>query len=397
MSQISSMPDMKTRVLTVMATRDQDQDLVSSVAETYGVKSPNPSAWSKDECIVPCFGWHPWFGHQMYISPALEEKGISVIMQDAAADEKEENLQGEDKIKHYQNVLLPTSSEPSEEYRQIYMSFPDPMPFSKFLRECRSHLEKHPYALVGEIGLDKAFRIPLAWASDSESKRDDSLTPGGREGRRLSPFRTNPKHLTAIFKLQLQLAGAMRRAVSVHGVQCAGLVYQAIADTWRGHENRTLSKRQKKKRGQDHPSVDAEGQEEEEEEEEEKKKAGSDKPLPYPPRICLHSYSGRADSFNEYLNPKNPAEIYASFSTAINLGDDIDGPIPDNFEKVIKFVPDNMLLVESDLHTAGGEMDRRMEDIVRKICRIKGWGLEEGVQTLGRNWRRFVFGTVEEG
>jgi hypothetical protein len=51
-----------------------------------------------------------------------------------------------------------------------------------------------------------------------------------------------------------------------------------------------------------------------------------------------------------------------------------------------------MLLVESDLHTAGEEMDRRLEDIIRRICRIKGWGLEEGVSRLGRNWRAFALG-----
>jgi hypothetical protein len=51
-----------------------------------------------------------------------------------------------------------------------------------------------------------------------------------------------------------------------------------------------------------------------------------------------------------------------------------------------------MVLVESDLHTAGEEMDRRLEDIVRRICKIKGWGLEEGVKKLGDNWRAFAFG-----
>jgi hypothetical protein len=51
-----------------------------------------------------------------------------------------------------------------------------------------------------------------------------------------------------------------------------------------------------------------------------------------------------------------------------------------------------MILVESDLHTAGEEMDLRLEDIVRRICGAKGWGLDEGVERLGRNWRAFVFG-----
>jgi len=37
-----------------------------------------------------------------------------------------------------------------------------------------------------------------------------------------------------------------------------------------------------------------------------------------------------------------------------------------------------------------------MEDIVRRICEIKGWLLEDGVRRLGGNWRRFVFGVEGE-
>ncbi len=388
MAIIDKIQEMKARILTVMATRIEDQELVISTADKYGVKSSDASKWKREECIVPCFGWHPWFSHQMYIDD--EESH-------AQAKEPKANLQGDAKIRHYQNVLQPSPFEPlDEENRTLLLSLPDPISFSDFLARTRQNLEQHPYALIGEIGLDRSFRIPVAWDSDFWSTRNSSLTPGGREGRKLTPFKPNQQHQKKIFKKQLQLAAEMGRAVSVHGVQAHGLVFETLSELWKGHEKEVLSKRERKKRGQDHPSVQEEmdsgdsgggaggagG-------------AGGEKekqtPKPYPLRICLHSYSGNPSNFKQYLNPAIPMRIYASFSTAINLSDAMDEETPRAFAEMVRTVPDDSLLVESDLHTAGEEMDRRLEDIVRRICKVKGWGLNEGVEKLGRNWKTFVF------
>jgi Tat protein secretion system quality control protein TatD with DNase activity len=373
MSSIETIQEMKTRALTVMATRGEDQELVMNTADKHSVKSSDPEKWSKEECIVPCFGWHPWFSHQMYINDSVGQA------------KQQGNLEGDAKIKHYQAVLQPSRETLSDEDRQTFLSLPDPTPFSVFLAETRQHLERYPYALIGEIGLDRSFRIPESWTDNQDlwAKRNHGLTPGGREGRRLTPFRCSPSHQKQICKLQLQLAAEMGRGVSVHGVQAHGLVFEVLQDLWKGYEKEVLSKRERKKRGQDHPSIEADIPD----------SASSDqRPKPYPPRICLHSYSGNASNFKQYLNPAIPAQIFASFSTAINLSDVMDDETPPAFEDIVKTVPDRMVLVESDLHTAGEEMDRRLEDIVRRICRIKGWGLEEGVTQLGQNWRAFAFG-----
>ncbi|KAH6629468.1 hypothetical protein C7974DRAFT_186882 [Boeremia exigua] len=372
MSNISKIQEMKARCLTVMATREEDQELVLSTASQHGIKSASPDHWSREECIVPCYGWHPWFAHQMYISNT-----------EGSQDSELQGLTGEAKMKHYQTVLQPSRTEPSEEDLRIFNALPNPTSFSAFISQTRKHLQAHPYALVGEIGLDRSFRIPEPWVPELWATRDSNLTPGGREGRRLTPFRCQPAHQKEIVKRQLQLAAELERAVSVHGVQAHGLVYESLHELWKGHEKEVLSKREKKKRGKDDPSVEAEVD----------KAATKDiGPKPYPPRICLHSYSGSASNFKQYLNPAIPIRIFASFSTAINLGDALDEETPAEFEDMIKTVPDEMLLIESDLHTAGHEMDRRLEDIARRICKIKGWGLEDGVERLGKNWKAFVFG-----
>ncbi|KAJ4364562.1 Cut9-interacting protein scn1 [Neocucurbitaria cava] len=369
MASIEIIQKMKARMLTVMATRAEDQDLVTSTADKHSCRAS-----------VGIRG----FSHQMYINDEnAQDDGNS------REQEQDVTLKGDAKVKHYQQVLQPSRSDPlSDEDRQIFLSLPDPTSFATFLQQTRKHLQKYPYALIGEIGLDRSFRIPEAWNAhlDLWSKRNANLTPGGREGRRLTPFRCSPQHQKKIFKLQLQLAAQMERAVSVHGVQAHGLVFEALSELWKGHEKEVLSKRERKKRGQDHPSVESAQLENGGAEKEDKPKP------PYPPRICLHSYSGNASNFKQYLNPAIPTRIFASFSTAINLSDAMDEETPASFEEIVRTVPDDMVLVESDLHTAGDEMDRRLEDIIRRICKIKEWSLEEGVDRLGKNWKAFAFG-----
>ncbi|KAF2649025.1 cut9 interacting protein-like protein Scn1 [Lophiostoma macrostomum CBS 122681] len=378
MSSIPSLPSMKTRILTVMATRAQDQALVSRVANTHMLRSSDPAKWSREECVVPCFGWHPWFSYQMYLPEEDGENG---------GDEERGDLTGDEKIAHYQSILRPRPPSDSP----IFASLPNPKPFSTFLSATKAHLEHYPYALIGEIGLDRSFRIPEPEPeTKGEGQRDDGLglTPGGREGRQLSPYRVDLAHQRRIVKEQLKLAAKMGRAVSMHGVQAHGAVFEVLREMCVGFEKRIVSRRERKKMGQkQEPGETEDGVKVVSENER--------KPMPYPPRICLHSYSGNVSNWKQYLDPAIPIDMFASFSTAINLSNDLDGETPKSFEEIVKSVPDHMLLVESDLHTAGEQMDQRIEDIVRRICKVKEWNLEEGVTILGKNWRRFAFGTTE--
>jgi Tat protein secretion system quality control protein TatD with DNase activity len=357
MSSIDLIPSMKTKVLTVMATRAQDQDLVAQVADGIGVSDLSSSLseqWNKETRMIPCFGWHPWFSHQMFDSTAYDGKN---------------KLDDDEKIEHYQSVLVPKSED-----RDFLLAIPAPLPFSHFINETRKQLQKYPLALVGEIGLDKAFRIPESSLPD-QTQRNESLTPGGREGRRLSPYRVSMDHQRKILTAQLSLAGELQRAVSVHGVQAHGVVLDTIKATWKGYEKKSPSKKQLK-RDREVENTQA------------RESSQILSPTPYPPRICLHSYSGPAETLNQYLHTSVPADIYFSFSLLVNF----TTAAAKRAEEVIQNLPVDRILVESDLHTAGEELDYYIEQIVRKVCTIKGWSLEEGVTQLGKNWKRFVFG-----
>ncbi len=111
--------------------------------------------------------------------------------------------------------------------------------------------------------------------------------------------------------------------------------------------------------------------------------------VPFPPRVCLHSFSGSAQTLQQYLNPASPVKVFFSFSAAINLS---TAGGESKFPDVVRACPDDRVLVESDLHCAGEEMDRVLEDISRRVCEIKGWSLEEGLKRIRKNYEAFVFG-----
>lgn len=316
---------------------------------------------SKEHKIIPAFGWHPWFSHQMFDENDYD--GANSLTQ-------------EQKVHHYQSVLTPKSDD-----TDFLLSLPDARPFGEFIAQMRHHLERFPLALVGEVGLDKSFRIPEDWLPQHLDSRNSDLTPGGREGRKLSPYRVSMEHQRKVLLAQLRLAGEMQRAVSCHGVQAHGIVHNTLAETWKGHELKPVSRKEKKK-----AEAAQRTHAEPEDAESEAEQAG---PKPYPPRICLHSFSGPADTVKLYTAPTVPCEIFFSFSTTINSWvEDGQGKV----EAAVRAVPDDRLLVESDLHTAGDRMDQYLEEIVRKLCEVKGWDLETGTKQLADNWRRFVSG-----
>jgi len=340
------LPEMRARVLTVMATREQDQELVSQAYSIHGVDVHNIDEKNNEEApcrILPAFGWHPWFSHQMY--------------DDLNGGEQPE------KTEHYRNVLRP----PPEDAQFINDLLP-PQSLKAYIARTRAYLEKHPHALVGEIGMDRTMRLHENSIEGRAVDPEPGLTPGGRENRRLSPYKIDIDHQAKVLVAQLRLAGEMQRAVSVHGVGAHGFLFDTLQSTWKGHERKNVSKREQKRM---HPD-------------DLKDEPG---PKPYPPRICLHSYSGPPETIKQYLNKRIPATIFFSFSQVINFSHGSSKALD-----AIEVVPDDRILIESDLHRAGERMDGLLADVARTICKVKGWELETGVQQLARNWKHFALG-----
>ena len=349
MAAVASIPAMKAKTLTVMATRGEDQELVQQIAQSLNSNGAHK--------VLPCFGWHPWFSHQI-----MNDSQSNPVPKDA----------------HYKAVLTPTPDDP-----EFIKHLPTPKVLSALISETRYRLQQFPNALVGEIGLDKSFRLPGGWTPQDLESRDDQLTPGSREGRRLSPYKVKMEHQRAILGAQLRLAGDLGRAVSVHSVQAHGAVLETLKELWAGHERIVMSRRERERQ------QDAEGALSDDEKEKEKEcKPRNPSPAPFPPRICMHSYSGPVEPIRQFLNRANPSDVYFSFSAVINFS----GAQAKKVCDVIRALPDDRILVESDLHVAGPQMDQLLEEVTRQICDLRGWELRHGVQLLADNWRRFVFG-----
>ena len=278
-ASVEKIPAMKARTLTLMATREEDQELVASAAQRLGI-SKETGPFHRSVRVVPAFGWHPWFSHLLFNDTEFE--GTT-------------RLNAEEKRKHYDKVLSPPAKDDS------FVNAPEePIALSTIINQLRENLQKHPYALVGEIGIDKAFRIPEPWRREDLATRILERTGGSREGRKLSPQRVTMEHQKHILEAQLRLAGELGRAVSVHGVQAHGALYEVFHSLWKGHERESTRRRKKQKA----PNKESSGTTNSGTEN------GDTSAKPFPPRVCLHSYSGGVDNLKQYFHRSVPADVF---------------------------------------------------------------------------------------
>ena len=82
-----------------------------------------------------------------------------------------------------------------------------------------------------------------------------------------------------------------------------------------------------------------------------------------------------------FLGKKFKSKVYFGFSCAINMRSP-------KTKDVIKFIPNDRLLPETDLdHTSGMQSD--IEEMYEIIAEVKGWDLEETARRLKANSEEF--------
>lgn len=177
-----------------MASRAEDQSKVAALVR------------ARPDRVVPGFGYHPWWVHRISLyAPA----GTTP-----------------DHAPHYRALFLPSQPPPSHPpgaeletaFARLLPTLPQPIPLADVLADVRARLIEFPTAMLGEVGIDRAARIPFAAGAEvSEGANDDDGGGGGH--RALSPFSTPFAHQLAILEAQLALAVELRRNVSLHSVK----------------------------------------------------------------------------------------------------------------------------------------------------------------------------------
>lgn len=280
----------------------------------------------ENKIVLPYFGIHPWYSH-LFTDLKLEEF---------------ENEQ-EWKKNHYDTVLDP---KPSSELLEI---LPIPISVYSHIEEIRrlatKYQEKGFSVGIGEIGLDKLFRIPLNGYFGNQKITLDN------NPNKLSACRVRMEHQKSIFAKQLMLASVMKRPISLHCVKAHGLLYDEVT---------------------------------------------SNKELDGISSVILHSYSGSVDQAALWIRhfSKFNRQLFFSLSNWINGSEKKQ----DSLKNLIKLIEDDKILLETDVGIDRYLLDsvkreeyfKQLKQIFQKICSIKEWEEDRAKEIVFNNWNKSI-------
>ena len=214
---------MSAQPLRTLADRFPAQCVMSSTLPSQSIVETRSEI---SDSIIPFYGVHPWFTHHLSISSSSPPSPDS-------------------KSAHYQKVF-----ECNQISLQPYFDrLPDPIPLDSFLDDVERRLLANSRAQVGEVGLDRIFKLPFSIANYSPAPSVDptasqshscnchtsepsAATPQlATNDRRDRPkiLKTALHHQQTILAAQIKLAIKHKRSVSCHSVQSS----EAIIDAFR--------------------------------------------------------------------------------------------------------------------------------------------------------------------
>jgi Tat protein secretion system quality control protein TatD with DNase activity len=151
----------------------------------------------------------------------------------------------EAKEAHYRNLFLPAGSKDADKpahvdaFERVLPGLPHPFHLPHLLADLRGNLDEflsahdaapaaRPKPMLGEVGLDRVFRVPFSAYRETEP-------PAPEEGPRLTPFFVPIAHQQAILEAQLTLAIELGVNVSLHSVKASAQTQDVLARMLREH------------------------------------------------------------------------------------------------------------------------------------------------------------------
>lgn len=184
--------------MNIMGTNHIDFDMI---VELLSVNDIKPG-------VKFSIGIHPWWSHLYTFD--------TEVLRMLATNEDSNKI----KKTHYTSVLERGKYSTEEEFQQLLDILP--LPFSGFEWEdkFKNLLELYDdnKLNIGELGLDKGFRIP-----------DCGYLGLNIKDSKLSTFKVSIDHQIKIMEFQLNLAKDYKRWVSVHNVNCSGKIINLIS------------------------------------------------------------------------------------------------------------------------------------------------------------------------
>jgi Tat protein secretion system quality control protein TatD with DNase activity len=165
---------------------------------------------------------------------------------------------------HYRNIFLPPpeSKHYGDQERtldDILPGLPEPTPFPPLLTELKQNIrqaqERGQLVMLGEVGLDKSFRVPyphiLPKHQTTVREAEDEVATSGQEelahyhGRApidpkkvLTPFRPKEEHQIRLLEMQMEVAVEFGVNVSLHSVRCQGPTVDFLRRFAKKHSSR---------------------------------------------------------------------------------------------------------------------------------------------------------------
>jgi Tat protein secretion system quality control protein TatD with DNase activity len=278
-------------------------------------------------------GYHPWFSHLISLSPKV------------------------DKEDHYRSLLEPQTAEEAQTLKDLLPRLPDPRYIEDVISEVRQNLLEFPNAMLGEVGLDRSFRIAQDYFAYPKA---------------LTPFTVPITHQSAILEAQLDLAVELKRNVSLHSVKAQQNTLELLDKMAAKHSHRWNT-----------ISIDLHS-------------CGLNPQVWSIVEVSLEKdHVFRLMLMN--CSQKRHINTFLSLSTTINGRSK-------NHRQLIAACSPNRILAESDFNDINGCTERTWE-IIQIIAEVKGWQLEEEwqdeiedisawgvVRRLEDNWRIFRAG-----